>query len=248
MTVEINAVCDMGRQRQNNEDMVLAGTAFLRNAELDWQQMELGTEPVLFAVSDGMGGHNAGEQASEFVLRRMDNLLRAVPAGLSEEQIKHLLDEKIPEVHQQLNQVGNQNPTMKGMGCTFTGFWYYSGQFYFIHVGDSRLYRLRGKYIAQLTRDHSLQKMLNNASIPANHIGNCFGGGVSAFFYDFENLHDRVLPEDTFLLCSDGLNGELEDEVMEELLLSGSAAGGLVAKANELGGRDNISCLVVRVG
>ena len=247
MQLEYNAACNRGSVRKNNEDMVLAADAFIRDAIIPTKYMDMAEESFLFAVSDGMGGHNAGEHASEFVLRRMQKMLLNLPGKIDDEALRELLDVKAKEIHNQLNDVGRQNASMQGLGCTFTGLLYKEGNFYLIHVGDSRLYRLRGKYIAQLTRDHSLRNMLNDDSIPPNTLGNCFGGGVSSFFYDFENLTDRLLPGDQLLLCSDGLSSELEDERMEELLLAGADASTLAARANECGGNDNIACIVLKI-
>ncbi|MBL7736301.1 MAG: serine/threonine-protein phosphatase [Chitinophagaceae bacterium] len=246
MTLSIAAASDVGCVRANNEDMLLVQDQFIRDASFE-NRIETVDGPILIAVSDGMGGHAAGELASEFTLQRMAAAITGLPKEADKASLEELLKEQIKAIHDSLNMLGKENPTMQGLGCTFTGLLLYNAGIYLIHVGDSRLYRQRRGLIALLTKDHTLRNMLNDPSIPANKIANSFGGGASDIFFDFEDLTDRMLPNDILLLCSDGLSGELSDDDIEAALDAGADAKTLVNLARNKGGRDNISCIVIRI-
>lgn len=244
MKVRVQAISDLGCVRTNNEDMLVVNGEFVRDTGTD-TVFETGGKTVLVAVSDGMGGHNAGEIASEFVLRRMTTLLTELDGATTEESLQKLLADSVPALHAELNGIGRSNPEMKGLGCTFTGLVFLADKLFSVHVGDSRLYRLRGRFLTQFTADHTLRNLLKDDSIPANKIANAFGGGVAGVFFDFENLTDRVLPGDTLLLCTDGLSGEVSDEDLAGLLALELNAEALCARAKQNGGNDNISLAVI---
>lgn len=240
----ITALCDKGSVRTNNEDMILVKGEFIRDAT--YSTIITMDENAWIAVSDGMGGHNAGEMASEFVLRNISKLLLALPVNADNKTLETILTGQIREVHASLNQLGLNNPDLKGLGCTFTGILLYEGRICSVHIGDSRLYRLRPPYISQFTKDHTLRNMLNDPNVPPNIIANSLGGGSPDIFLDFEDISERLMDEDILLLCSDGLSGELNDETIEQVLMNGGTVQELVTLAKEKGGNDNISCVLIR--
>lgn len=244
MIRSIQALCDIGMVRKNNEDMILVDDSFIRDGSFD--VTNLGEEPVrLVAVSDGMGGHNAGEIASEFVLRRIKNEISSLEFE-SDDKLEAGLDKQIRKIHDDLNKLGESNPEMAGMGCTFTGVLFTGERIYLVHAGDSRLYSLRGKYIHQITKDHTVGKLLKLSGGDANKLVNCFGGGAKDIFFDFENLTSRIEPGDLLMICSDGLSGELSEDELEEALITNPTPAYLVDLAKQKGGRDNISCVIIQ--
>lgn len=254
----ITSLSFTGKVRSNNEDMILVNDEFIRDRAYKTELKNTGSS-FLIAVADGMGGHNGGEIASEYVLRNMAHTISLLDNTRDEDQyfplttnfgadaLKKILEVKIREVHQSLNALGKKKSSLKGLGCTFTGLLFFAQRIFLIHIGDSRLYRLRGPFLAPLTNDHTLRNQLNDSSIPANRLVNCFGGGVEGIFFDFEELTDRLVPGDKLILCSDGLYGELTDEEMAASLLSGATTDELVQRANDNGGHDNISCVIVEL-
>lgn len=239
----VTAKCDLGLVRTNNEDMVAVDDHFIRDAEYAVSDL-IPDVPHLFAVADGMGGHNAGEIASEFVLRRMVNGLKDLDFS-DETALRNGLKTQIETIHADLNKLGTTNPEMTALGCTFTGMYLFNTKLFLVHIGDSRLYSLRGKYIAQISKDHTAGRLLNFRNADANKLVNCFGALAPDIFFDFEDISARMEPGDLFLLCSDGLSGELSEEEIETLLCDDPVPSTLINKAKEKGGRDNISCIIV---
>ncbi len=246
MIFELNAVSDTGCVRMNNEDIIVIGEHFIRDQSYS-SEIIIRQSNLLIAVADGMGGHNAGELASEFVARRMASAITLLPGNLNDPQLHDEINAQVKEIHGALNQLGAVQPQMRGLGTTLAGLLLYEEKVYSLNIGDSRIYRMRGGYIAQMTRDHTLSNMLNDHSIPANQIANSFGGEAENIFLDFEEITRQVLQDDILLICSDGLTGELSNEELEMILLDSPSAESLVAQAKNKGGRDNVSCIVIKV-
>jgi serine/threonine protein phosphatase PrpC len=244
MNYKVSAVSDVGCVRTNNEDMILVLDQLIRDSNCE-MAFTSGARNGWIAVADGMGGHNAGEVASEFVLRELAAFVDTMPANLDADEVKTVIDALVKDIHTQLNHLGASEQAAKGLGTTFCGLLFYREEIYSVNIGDSRLYRFRGNLLAQLTHDHSLRNMMNDPSIPANQIANSFGGGSARIFIDFENLTDRLFPNDILLLCTDGLNTELSDEEIDTALEQQSGCSELVNLAKAKGGRDNISCVLI---
>jgi len=244
MNCKVSAVSDVGCVRTNNEDMILIVDQLIRDSNCD-MTFTPGTKNAWIAVADGMGGHNAGEVASEFVLREIAAFVDTMPANLDEEDLKTVVNALVKDIHSQLNRMGTSEQAANGLGTTFCGLLFYQEGIYSVNIGDSRLYRFRGNLLAQLTHDHSLRNMMNDPSIPANQIANSFGGGSERIFMDFENLTDRLFANDLLLLCTDGLNTELNDEEIDNILEQKAGCSELVSQAKSKGGRDNISCILI---
>ncbi|XXY49691.1 Stp1/IreP family PP2C-type Ser/Thr phosphatase [Sorangium sp. So ce269] len=244
---------DVGRQRKHNEDNVLV-------------KSELG----LFVVADGMGGHNAGNVASALATRSLDNFFEATRAGIlpgpvpADEQELDPGARRIVAAIRKANHdvfvISNTYTQHQGMGSTVVAAYVCSDteQIHVGHVGDSRCYRIRQGEIEQLTKDHSL---INDAlalkpdlsqdeiaRLPKNIITRALGM-KDAVKVDIRS--ERVLPGDVFLLCSDGLSGMVSEQqildVFEITQEPHEACELLIAMANEAGGTDNISALIVRI-
>jgi len=248
--LEMVARTDPGMIRSHNEDAIYADA-------------DLGVA----ILADGMGGYNAGEVASGLATARLAEDMAGVinSPGVQGEALN---DASIVEEHI-VNEVKAANLAIfnaaqscsqyTGMGTTLVMAWFYDNRMSVAHVGDSRLYRLRGECFEQLTRDHSLlQEQLDNGIITAEQ----------ARYAENRNLVTRALgvdPEvevevndydvrlgDIVLLCSDGLNDMVEDDdIAVTLQTMGSnlafAADHLVHLSNANGGRDNVSVILVRV-
>ena len=247
MKWKVSAVSDLGLLRSNNEDMVLVVDQLIRDSSCDMEFLP-GKKNCWIAVADGMGGHNAGEVASEFVLREMAAFVDIMPAGLKSEELNAMMDALVKNVHACLNRLGSTQQEARGLGTTFSGIFFYGHEIFTIQIGDSRIYRYRGNCLVPLTRDHTLRNMLNDPTIPANQIANSFGGGAASIFFDMESLTDRIFENDVLLLCSDGLSGELTDEEIESALDQHKSCQDLVSQAKANGGKDNISCILVTIG
>lgn len=248
--LEMAVRTDPGLVRSHNEDAVFADAA-------------LG----LAILADGMGGYKAGEVASGMASTLLaTNFARFIPtcngrtdeAGNPDFAGQHLAAE-VAAANLAIFNAAQSQPQYSGMGTTLVLAWFYDNKVSVAHVGDSRLYRLRQEHFEQLTRDHSLlQEQIDNGMItPAearfsqnrNLVTRALG--VDPAVEVEVHSHD-VLPGDLLLLCSDGLNDMLEDEEIKLTLqtLGGNlelAADQLVHLANDNGGRDNVSVILVRV-
>ena len=247
MLLKTDINCDIGRIRQNNEDIILLdGNLFRDNAKK--HVFELSEKPRFAAVvADGMGGHNGGEVASEIAAQRFDDFLLHLPGGLNEEELTGQIKQWVTETHQFILEKGYELPKYMGMGTTFCGMLFYEESILVVHVGDSRLYRFRGGILKQLTTDHSMRELTGDLSYPSGQIYNSLGAGDKAFA-DVIKLTGQVLDEDIFLVCSDGLSDMLSNEEIEQLLSHEPSAADLVNAANTAGGKDNISVILLTTG
>lgn len=233
------AVTDRGRKRTSNED------AF-----------GFSVEHGVFLVCDGMGGAAAGEVASALavdeMLRLLTNRAEAVP-------MVQAAQEAVLTANEAIFSRSQRNQKLRGMGTTAVGLLTEEGHVLVLNIGDSRCYRMRNGKLEQLTEDHSfvdeqvrLGYMTHEQALRSNFRSMITRalGTQSQMLPDLFQLEAE--PGDLFLLCSDGLTRELTDSVIESLLgvdlpLEGLCAS-LVSAANKAGGRDNITCLLVRAG
>jgi serine/threonine protein phosphatase PrpC len=247
--LEAFGLTDIGQVRQVNEDY-------------------FGLRPSagLFTLADGMGGHAAGEVASrlaiECVCHALENPRDVWPAG-GHPRARHpdpsLLEEALQLANRRLLVAASENARLKGMGTTFVGALFSPGRVAIAHVGDSRAYRLRGRRIEQLTEDHSLLNEYVRAGLFRPEDGCAFpypsaitrALGTEAHF-EVDVRLDATAPGDVYLLCSDGLSGVVAPWELAAILLEHHdlcrAAGRLIERANALGGPDNITAVLVRVG
>lgn len=209
----------------------------------------------LLVVADGMGGHAGGELASKLTTDSVPHLYHKHKEDSPPEALEHALRDANSEVHRR----GRANPDFYNMGTTCTALAILPEGAILAHVGDSRGYRLRGDRLEQLTFDHSVQWELKAAgllkegselanSVPKNQITRSVGPNVNVQV-DLEGPWPTEVG-DTFLLCSDGLTGRVEDEEIGLLLgclEPNDAAQVLVDLANLRGGPDNITVIVAKV-
>ncbi len=225
---------DVGREREHNED------AFL-----------VDLEQGLFLVADGMGGHQAGEVASGIARETVASVLRENSAMPK----LQALDTAIREANARVVQGGQQVRARKGMGTTIVAIVHDADAVGIAHAGDSRCYRLRGGLLGRMTRDHSLVEELGGDD-PAVHaalasysnvITRALGTAVDTVP---EIRREPIEPGDVYLLCSDGLSGPVDDSSIADILKSEPnlelACEKLIAKANDRGGPDNVSVVLVR--
>lgn len=248
--LEIAERTDTGRKRDHNEDCV--GSDISRG---------------IAVLADGMGGHNAGEVASGLAI---ESVLRDLPGCLDSLGTEDETDEAwspeslatravIEESNRSIHAAASENPQYQGMGTTLVVVLFHDDQLTIAHVGDSRVYRLREGRLEQLTRDHTLlQELVDRGfytpeearqSLNRNIVTRALG--VEAEI-KVELQEDIALPGDLYLLCSDGLNDMLDDETIRLTLEEfganlDRAAERLIELANEHGGADNISVVLVRV-
>lgn len=249
-SLEMVARSDKGMIRSNNEDSVLSNP-------------RLG-----FAVlADGMGGYNAGEVASGMATASlgaaMERLLadghpeRRTPAGALVGEI--LLHEEITRANAAILDAAQSQPQCAGMGTTLVATLFTDNRLITAHIGDSRLYRARGEDFQAITRDHSLlQEQIDGGIITAEEARRSANRnlvtralGVEPLVEPEIHVHD-VLPGDIYLLCSDGLNDMVDESeiAMTVQMLSANlavCADQLVQMANDNGGRDNVSVILVKV-
>lgn len=244
MHYEFSALSDVGLMRDNNEDVV----AFHANVGL-----------VL--VADGMGGYNAGEVASAMAVQsigtELGQWLDTTGAQADVVQIRTAIERSVGNANRAILRAARANPQYAGMGTTLLVGVFAEGQLILGHIGDSRGYLLRAGRLRQLTRDHTwLQEMVDDGLLTSTEAGQSglrnlltralgVDDGVQVEINEF-----GVQPGDLFLLCTDGLTDRLDADALEVLLrdsapLSDQAAR-LVDEANALGGRDNVSVLLVK--
>ena len=247
MDIEISAISDKGPVRARNEDMLLVDRTLIRNGDYS-QKLALSQEEFHFivAVADGMGGQNAGDVASEMVIRELTEVVQAIPAQASQAEVCEALASGCHEIHNVMAQKGRENPDLAAMGSTLTGLFACDSTLYYIHVGDSRLYRYRDGVLKQITRDHSLRQVSGNENVPQNIIMNSFGGGAE-IDVEMDPVGGMVLEGDCFLLCSDGLSDMLDDDVIESIMACDARLNELKDEAVRLGGKDNISLILVDI-
>jgi len=241
---------DPGKMRANNEDAVFCDAG-------------LG----LAILADGMGGYNAGEVASSMAttllaasLGRVMSEVAAQPPGDTGLRSIHLqLWELIDETNTEIYCAAQSDFRCFGMGTTLVVAWFYDNCLTVAHIGDSRLYRLRGDGLEQITRDHSLLQeqldsgMISPAQARAFHARNLVTRAVGVEpGVEPEIQGIEVLVDDVFLLCSDGLSDMVDDGEIARMLREygddpAIAADRLVEMANDNGGRDNVSVVVVKV-
>ena len=243
MKVEIDALCHKGLVRDNNEDALSIGGLILRDkvANVTVDTPEEGFFYLL--VADGMGGHEDGEEASEFTLKELKEKFNdhKIGADSFEDDIRKIVNTTSIKLNLMAAEKGQQLP----MGCTLTGVVWHYGHLWLINAGDSRTYRFRNGMLRQLTTDETERGITGDPNAE-KFLLNCIGGGQDGRLA-IDDLDDKVLQEDTLLICSDGLTDMVTDEQLEEALTEGATAADLYRLACEGGGVDNVSVILARI-
>lgn len=249
--LEIASCTDSGMVRSHNEDSVATDAAH-----------------GLMVLADGMGGYNAGEVASGMATTVITSEMQQVLAHARPHDIDRegggplaarLLREQIRKANTSIYQAALSQPQYAGMGTTLIVCLFYDDRLMVAHLGDSRLYRMREGALALLTRDHSLlQEQIDSGLITPEQAKHAQHKNLVTRALGIDPVVEPELrehqtrPGDLYLLCSDGLNDMVSDEDIELALQAlGSnlklAAQQLVQMANDNGGRDNVSVILVRV-
>ena len=244
---EVSAQTDIGCHRENNED------SFGYWEPEDDQQFQ--RKGRLAIVADGMGGYEGGQEASRLAVETIIASYRDSD-GLNPQEA---LAAAIQNAHEQIRQYGFDHPHLRGMGTTCTTIAIVHDSLYYVHVGDTRLYLLRGGRITQVTRDHSYVGKLVEAGMitredaehhPQRNILTAALGTSSDLIMDSPGQPEPLQSGDVLVICSDGLWGQVRDlEILAALAgKSADEAGrGLIQLARERGGPDNITVEMLRL-
>ena len=229
MKVTVGAASDVGRARERNEDSYLA-------------------MPPVYIVADGMGGHRGGNVASSLAMQVM--------ATMSNDGNSQMLADKVREANRAILERAKNDRDLQGMGTTITATYVENGNVHLVQVGDSRAYLLRGGELQQVTTDHTLvNEMVKRGQITAAEaethpqrsiLTRALGvdGGV-----EVDDVNIPAQSGDRLMLCSDGLHSMVDDDTIKQVLAEQpdpqGAAERLVQLANEAGGLDNITVVVL---
>ena len=236
---------DPGRARENNEDAVAVDD-----------------DTQLCVLADGMGGYNAGEIASgmatAFIKSEMARWLSEAGRHAKIKEIRRALEICVDNANRSIFNASDSNPQYSGMGTTLVVGVFHGAKLVLGHIGDSRCYRLRNAELSQITKDHSLlQEQIDAGLITQEQASS---STIKNLVTRALGVEDAVMLElnehnievgDCYLMCSDGLSDMVDDAQIASILGGPipmeQKADSLVAAANENGGRDNISVLLVEV-
>jgi serine/threonine protein phosphatase PrpC len=238
---------DVGQKRDHNEDSFL-----------------ISTDLSLFAVADGMGGHQGGDRASRLAVEILERELRRTdldgtqPIGpAAEAPAARELRGAARAAGRTIFSLAQRDPQLTGMGTTLTSLLFHSGRAYLAHVGDSRAYLYRDERIEQLTADHSWIEeqvrsgFMTTAEAQESSLKHIITRSVG---FESEVEVDQIcmpfLMGDCFLICSDGLSNYLEEEDLRRLISGGfysEVPRRMVDMANLKGGDDNITVVLVYI-
>lgn len=272
--IDVCGMTDVGQKRSRNEDHFMVAT-LSKTLEISHSSLPVGDDDRMFGnsqgrlllVADGMGGHAAGDRASEivitafakYVLNMLRWYFRADPSH--EDDLAADLRDAVIRCQKQIRDEVREHPEDRGMGATLTLAYVIWPRMFLVHVGDSRCYMLRDGQLRQLTRDHTMaQLMADRADAQASakveppesrwhHVlWNAVGGGDADPQPDIFRVDLEF--DDRLLLCSDGLTKHVPDAHLAQRLQQEEPAfeicRQLIEDANREGGSDNITAIVAR--
>ena len=241
----LGAKTDLGRVRENNEDKF--------EFYLPEDEDTLAVKGSFYAVADGMGGHSAGQIASELALKTAIKAYYADPSPIVEESLRCALQQANALIYEASRAIAERS----GMGTTMTAIVTRGDEAFIAQVGDSRCYRVRNGKIEQMTQDHSWvgEQVRRGALSEEEAKLSPFRNVITRSLGNAPNVEVDIYTEelqigDEFLLCSDGLSGEVSKEEMQDAMKNASpsaAAASLVELALEHGGHDNVTVLILAV-
>ena len=254
--IQFGALTDVGRQREHNEDNYLI-------------DKKLG----LFVVCDGMGGHAAGEVASALAVRTLHEEIKREAdmiadygakkvgaAKVSKRDITNMLEFAVNRASSRIHAEAAKDAKKRGMGTTLVALLVVGTEAFVIYVGDSRMYLLRDGVLEQLTEDHTVRnellkrKKMTREQVEQLAQKNAITRAVGVYEHvEPDTMVLDLIAGDRFLLCSDGLCGYFDDDIepLGRYLATpdaDQAVRELIDAANELGGKDNITAVIVTVG
>ncbi len=245
--VEVFGRSDIGCQRENNED---AFGYWEPEGDAEFQR-----KGRLAIVADGMGGYEGGQEASHLAVDTVISLYRD-RNGASPQTI---LNEAIQAAHERVRQYGFAHPNLRGMGTTCTAFALVGEALHYVHVGDTRLYRVRAGQITQITRDHSYVGRLVESGVisreeaerhPQRNILTAALGTSADLIMDSPGTPELLQSGDVLVVCSDGLWGQVHDGEILQAVERNHPEGAcqeLISLARERGGPDNITVQILRL-
>lgn len=242
--LEIFGLTDEGLVRDHNEDYISCLA-----------------ESGLAILADGMGGHNAGEVASELAVTSIKEALQEVLSPEIKDScnmnFKEVVHEAVVYANDEINSHAKEHPECQGMGTTIVMTLFHGDSVILASVGDSRIYRFRKGELKQVTTDHSLvQEMIDNGYMSEEEAENSSNRNLItralgiADEVKVDVTQDSIEKGDIYLLCSDGLSDMINDELIFSSLVKSrqdlkKAAEELVKLAKEHGGHDNVSVILV---
>ena len=207
-------------------------------------------EPETYVVADGMGGHAAGEIASNMLVENVKNILNSMPLPWNEYNLKEAIARSNEVIYEKSQNIAEY----EGMGTTATILHIENQTAYYAHVGDSRIYRVKSDQLIQLTKDHSyVEELVRNGEIsevaarihPMKNVLTQAVGAMPELNIDAGNF--KVEDGDILLLCTDGLTNMVDDDTIKSIInRSANPAEDLISAALTGGGKDNISVIVVK--
>ncbi|MGB6011397.1 MAG: protein phosphatase 2C domain-containing protein [Desulfobacterales bacterium] len=246
---------DIGLNREQNEDTYLIVDHNTKDVDIQYH----GT---MYAVADGMGGYAGGEIASKMACQGLleyyaENELAAQdPSDFYKIRLRYLKT-IIFNTHEKICEYGEQNSEYENMGTTLSVLVLIKNKALIVHVGDSRIYRLRQNSLEQMTQDHTMAQIFmelghlsseTGSKHPSRHV---LTQAVGQEIEVINSRIEKIKKDDIFLLCTDGLNDKLTDIEIKDILLSRSKlkdkCSRLVKKALKMGGKDNVTVIVVQV-
>ncbi len=241
---------DVGSVRDHNEDAI----GFDDNI-------------ALAVLADGMGGHRGGEMASAItvstILELITDKVKSIKTGDTDDDTGYsaeslIVHEAVSLANKNVHDSSEANAQYRGMGTTVVVAMFYDNRFTVAHVGDSRLYRLRDDELEQLTRDHSLmQELIDRGFYTPEQARNSLNKNLVTRAIGIDSKvqidiqEDIAMVNDIYLLCSDGVTDMIEDDLIKSAMIEDSsnlekAASEIIRMANEHGGKDNISALLIK--
>ncbi len=245
LRLDVAQLTDVGRKREHNEDNM----AFV----IPKDSQVMASKGAVFIVADGMGGHAAGEVASEIAVDTVSNMYYQEDSN----DVAVSLLRAIRRANTSIHQRAAENLLRTGMGTTCVAAVLRGNMAYIANVGDSRAYLFRGNTVKQVSQDHSWVAEQVRAGLlteeqarthgQRNVITRCLGTQAEV---DIDVFHEELREGDSLVLCTDGLSGLVSDEELQRIVeqfVPQESVYHLVERANELGGQDNITAIVVRI-
>jgi PPM family protein phosphatase len=245
--VEVASLSDVGCQRENNEDAL---SYWEPQSDDEFQK-----KGRLALVADGMGGYEGGQEASRLAVETIQDIYDHDPVS----DPRDVLLKGFRVAHERIRQYADAHPEFYGMGTTCTALALNDFRLYFAHVGDSRLYLLRGDSISRLTRDHSYVGRLVESGVlrsdeaehhPQRHILTAALGAGGEVEADAPISPVVLENGDVLVLCTDGLWGLVQEPEILQVVTqhdASTACAELVKMARERGGPDNITLQILRL-
>ncbi|MBW2064477.1 MAG: serine/threonine-protein phosphatase [Deltaproteobacteria bacterium] len=254
--IEVCCKTDIGPKRARNEDyhVIVMDPGDGRDTR------SLG---CLFAIADGMGGHPGGAEASLMACEQLVNYyyenreIDREDVGATARKRLGILERAILEIHGEIQKYARVHKQYEGMGTTLSALVLLGSFALTAHVGDSRIYRLRGLDFEKLTEDHTMAQLsvemglLKQEEAQDHPMSHVLMQSVGEGLDEVHTRLEKTMSGDRFLLCSDGLHGVVPDDAIKEILASSPevevACGRLLAEALGRGGRDNVTVMVIQV-